>query len=145
MTAVVGAAAMAMSLAACGSGSGSSASSKSTGSTGDTDSVKTVAIHIPTVYDLPDAQEVEDEINKITEDKYKIHMDLNFISTGNWQQQSNLLLTGDETDVIAVFGTPLTTYVKNGQLADLTAYYENSSDEFKAVWSEDAMKGTTVK
>ncbi len=140
MTAVVGAAAMAMSLAACGSGSGSTGS----GNTGDTDGVKTVAVHIPTVYDLPDAEEVADEINKITEEKYKIHMDLNFISTGNWQQQSNLLLTGDETDVIAVFGTPLSTYVKNGQLADLTQYYADASDEFKKVWSEDAMKGTSV-
>ena len=56
---------------------------------------------------------------------------------GNWQQQSNLLFTSDEADVIAVFMTPLSTYVKNGQLEDLTDYYANASDEFKQIWSED--------
>ena len=101
--AVISAAAMAVSLAACGGGD--SASSKESGK----DEVKTVNVHIPTVYDLPDAQKVEDDINKITEEKYKIRLDLNFITTGNWLQQSNLLFTGDEADVIAVYSTPLTT------------------------------------
>ena len=36
------------------------------------------------------------------------------------------------------------SYVKNGQLTDLTDYYANASDEFKSIWSEDEMKGTTV-
>ena len=142
-TAAAGAAVMALSLAACGSAGDGNASSK--GAEKNADSVKSVAVHIPTAYDLPDAQQVEDAINKITEEKYKIHMDLNFVSTGNWQQQSNLLLTGDEADVIAVFGTPLTTYVKNGQLADLTDYYAGAYDAFKKVWSEDALQGTSVK
>lgn len=136
--AVISAAAMAVSLAACGGGD--SASSKESGK----DEVKTVNVHIPTVYDLPDAQKVEDEINKITEEKYKIRLDLNFITTGNWLQQSNLLFTGDEADVIAVYSTPLTTYVKNGQLVDLTEYYDKASDAFKAVWSQEEMQGTTV-
>ena len=46
--------------------------------------------------------------------------------------------------MIAVFMTPLSSYVKNGQLTDLTDYYANASDEFKSIWSEDEMKGTTV-
>ena len=106
--------------------------------------VKEVSLHLPTVYDLPDAPQVEDAINQITEEKYGIHLNLTYITTGNWLQQSNLLFTGDEADVIAVFMTPLSTYVKNGQLVDLTDYYVNASDEFKSVWSEDEMKGTTV-
>ncbi len=106
--------------------------------------VKEVSLHLPTVYDLPDAPMVEDAINQITEEKYGIHLNLTYITTGNWQQQSNLLFTGDEADVIAVFMTPLSSYVKNGQLTDLTDYYANASDEFKQVWSEDEMRGTTV-
>ena len=106
--------------------------------------VKEVSLHLPTVYDLPDAPMVEDAINQITEEKYGIHLNLTYVTTGNWQQQSNLLFTGDEADVIAVFMTPLSSYVKNGQLTDLTDYYANASDEFKSVWSEDEMKGTTV-
>lgn len=108
------------------------------------DKVPSVNVTIPTVYDLPDAELVEEEVNKIAEEKYGVHMDLEFIPIGNWIQQSNLLFTGDEADVIAIFLTPLRTYVKNGQLIDLTDYYANASDEFKAVWDEEAMKGTTV-
>ena len=106
--------------------------------------VKEVSLHLPTVYDLPDAPMVEDAINQITEEKYGIHLNLTYVTMGNWQQQSNLLFTSDEADVIAVFQTPLSTYVKNGQLVDLTDYYANASDEFKQVWSEEEMKGTTV-
>ena len=53
--------------------------------------VKEVALHMPTVYDLPDAPMVEDAINQITEEKYGIHLNLTYVTTGNWQQQSNLL------------------------------------------------------
>ena len=53
-------------------------------------------------------------------------------------------MTARSPDVIAVFQTPLSTYVKNGQLEDLTDYYANASDEFKQIWSEDEMKGTSV-
>ena len=153
--ALISAAAMVVSLAACG-GSDSSGGSSSEGSTasesssseGGSDSaggsgeVQEVALHLPTVYDLPDAEMVEAEINKIAEEKYGLRFDINFISTGNWQQQSNLLFTGDEADVIAVFGTPLTTFVKNGQLTDLTDYYANASDEFKKVWSAEEISVT---
>lgn len=149
IVALFGAAAMVASLAACGGGDskkeeGSSDSAKTESGTEGSGEVKSVNVTMPTVYDLPDAQLVEDEINKITEDKYGIHLDLEFINMGNWQQQSNLLFTGDEADIIAVFMNPLSTYIKNGQLTDLTDYYANASDEFKAVWNEEAMKGTTV-
>lgn len=141
--ALAGTAAMVASLAACGGGDKAESNSSENGK-GESEEVKSVNVTIPTVYDLPDADKVETEINKITEEKYGIHLDLEFITTGNWLQQSNLLFTGDEADVIAAFMTPLTTYVKNGQFADLTEYYANSSDEFKEIWSEEEMKGTTV-
>lgn len=139
--ALFGAAAMVASLAACGGGGNSASDGKGEEENGE---VQEVALHLPTVYDLPDAELVETEINKIAEEKYGLRFDINYISAGNWSQQSNLLFTGDEADVIAVFGTPLTTYVKNGQLTDLTDYYANASDDFKKVWSDEEMKGTTI-
>lgn len=141
--ALLGVAAMTASLAACGGGD-SSKSEGSSSTSGESTEVKTVSVTIPTVYDLPDASKVEEEINKITEEKYGIHLSLDFITTGNWLQQSNLLFTGDEADIIAAFMTPLSTYVKNGQMTDLTEYYEKSSDAFKKVWSAEEMKGTTI-
>ena len=147
LAALLGMAVIVTSLAACGGGNGDSASSGQSGSDsapGGNEEIKSVNVTIPTVYDLPDKDMVEEAINKITEEKYQIHLDLEFITTGNWLQQSNLLFTGDEADIIAAFMTPLSTYVKNGQMTDLTDYYANASDEFKAVWSADEMKGTTI-
>ena len=136
LAALLGMAVIVTSLAACGGGNGDSASSGQSGSDsapGGNEEIKSVNVTIPTVYDLPDKDMVEEAINKITEEKYQIHLDLEFITTGNWLQQSNLLFTGDEADIIAAFMTPLSTYVKNGQMTDLTDYYANASDEFKAV------------
>ena len=139
------AAVMLMSLAACGGGGGSeSKSGGNSGGDGGSKDVKTVNFAIPVSYDTPDGGEVQDAINKITEEKYGIRFNISFIAMGNWQQQSNLLLTGDEVDILALFQTPLATYVKNGQVADLTDFYAGASDAFKKVWNEQEMKGTSV-
>ncbi len=137
---------MCMSLVACG-GSKSNESSN----TGDTSSevaeateITEVSVCIPTGIDIPDAEKVEAEINKILEVKYSLHMNLSFVAIGNWVQQSNLAMTSDEVDVTAVFQTPLTTYVKNGQLLALDDYVASASDDFKAVWTEEQLQGTTV-
>ncbi|MDO4283884.1 MAG: ABC transporter substrate-binding protein [Eubacteriales bacterium] len=142
------AAVMAFSLAACssgGSGETSGASGDAAGSSAESGAeIKTVSFALPTAYDTPDGELVQDAINAITEEKYGIHFNISYVATGNWQQQSNLLLTGDEVDVVALFMTPLATYVKNGQVADLTDYYANASEEFRSIWSEDEMKGTSI-
>ena len=44
---------------------------------------------------------VEDAINQITEEKYGIHLNLTYVTMGNWQQQSNLLFTSDEADAVS--------------------------------------------
>ncbi|HHV12718.1 MAG TPA: ABC transporter substrate-binding protein [Clostridiales bacterium] len=147
VAALISVLAIVTSFVACG-GSGSNAGNASkgqaTGKTEGTDKITDVNVCIPTVYDLQDAQKVEDAINKITEERYGIHMILSFVATGNWQQQSNLLLTGSEVDVIASFITPLSTYVKNGQFLALDDYYNNASDAFKALWPIEELKGTSI-
>ncbi len=103
-----------------------------------------VVLAMPSVYDMTDTPEVQDAINAITEEKYGISFELLFVPIGNWTQQSNLLLTGDEVDITAIFGTPLSVFVKNGQIINLDAYYANASEEFKAVWSPEEMAGTSI-
>lgn len=148
LIAMLGVAVMTMSLAACGSGGDSSAGSSTAGGSseagGESGAVETVNLTMPMYYEMPDIPLVEEAINAITEAKYGIKFDIEIINMGNWADQSNLLFTGDEADIIAIFSTPLTAFVKNGQLTDLTDYYANASDEFKAVWSEEAIKGTTI-
>lgn len=127
-------------------GTNSTAANSNTGEStgGASGEVKTVTVAIPTSYDLADSGEVQAVINAITAERYGINFEFTFINMGNWQQQSNLLLTGDEVDISAVFSTPLATYVKNGQLVDLTDYYANASDDFKSVWTEDELRGTSI-
>ncbi len=145
----------AVSLAACGSNDSQSEASTQSASTEQTEAsadsgtiapgeVKSVAVVIPTAYEMGDAQEVVDAINKISEEKYATHLDIQFISMGNYTQQTNLMLTGDEVDVLALFGTPLSTYVKNGQVVDLTDYWANASDEMRSLWTDEDMKGASI-
>jgi putative aldouronate transport system substrate-binding protein len=106
--------------------------------------VQKVAVAMPTIFDLFDAPEVQAAINAITSEKYGIEYEITFIPIGNWAQQSNLLLTGSDVDIIAVFGTPLSSFVKNGQLAPLSDYYESAPAEFRTVWLPEEIVGTAV-
>jgi len=96
------------------------------------------------IYDFSDAAAVQEKLNEILAEKYQIQVKLTFINSGSWTQQTNLMLTSDEVDVLTLFKTPLSTYVSNGQLLPLDDYYENASDAFKSVWSEDEINGTRV-
>ncbi len=118
MLAILTAGAMALGLAGCGGGSGDSGSG-SGGNQGDSGAgagskeVENVVVAIPTLFDINDSQTVADAINRISADRYGVTVSLEFIAAGNWAQQTNLLLTSDEVDVLAFYGTPLTTFIKN--------------------------------
>lgn len=130
---------MIFGLAACGGGSGSG--SKPASGTGE---VQNVVVAIPTLFDINDSQIVADEINKISAEKYGVTISLEFIAAGNWTQQTNLLLTSDEVDVLAFYATPLTTFIKNNQALPLEDYVANASEEFKSVWSDAELQGTSM-
>lgn len=112
--------------------------------------VRTVSIHLSGSGDFSDAQTVEDAMNEISVPEYGIRFDLNYIEFGNYAQQSSLLLTGNDVDIFQVNITPFATFVKNGQLYDITEFYENASDEFKNNITEldpdfdETTKATTV-
>ncbi len=141
---------MAVTIAAsfAGCGGGGSSDDASAGASAGNGSMPVVNFCVPNIYDTSEIQMVEDAINGITADKYGMKIKLTFVEFGNWTQQSNMLLTGDEADLIMIFGTPLLSYVKNGQLLKLNDYYANASEEFKKaaenVFTEEDIKCLTV-
>ena len=136
--------AVSASLVACAGGSGSADSDSSANAAAEDESdvkdndsegngngeVKTVTMWIPALYDMPLASEVQDAMNSVSEEKYGIHYELTFVNWGNYEQQINLALTDDELDIF----TPgsFFDYYKNGQLADITEYYEADPDDVKS-------------
>lgn len=128
------------SLCGCGGDSKSEKGEDKDKSAKQAEGITSVKVCIPN-YDSPaDTDEVEAAINEIAEEKYGVHLDIEFIATGNWTQQTNLMLTSDEVDVLALYGTPFSSFVNNGQLLDLTDYWANASGEFKEEWSEEELR-----
>ncbi|MDO4283924.1 MAG: ABC transporter substrate-binding protein [Eubacteriales bacterium] len=147
--AVMTAAAMAFAAMGCaGSSSGDGTTSAAAGTETASGEIPVVNFSVMNIYDTTDLGDIENAINEITTDRYGLQIDLTYVESGNWQQQSNMLLTGDEADIILIYGTPLITYVKNGQLLALDDYYANASEEFKAataeIFTEDDVKCTSV-
>lgn len=148
--------AMILSLAACSKGNSDTDNTTKEETTEKTDAestekqkdtasdkeIKNVIMWLPTPYDMPLAPEVNAKINEISEARYGIHYDITFVNFGNYSTQLNLALTSDEVDICEIFG--MYDYYKNGQIADLTDYYEASSDEFKAVWNDMFMQNMKI-
>ena len=90
--------------------------------------------------------EVQDAINAHLAENYGIQTKLVYIEIGNFDQSINLAMTTDELDVTCYFpeNTPLATYVNNGQLLDITDYFENASDELKNTFTEAEIKASSV-
>lgn len=125
-----------------GGSAGTEQAAAETGTAGG--NLPVVKFALPGIYDFSDVDMVEAEINTLLAERYGIQVDITYINAGSWTQQSNLLLTGNEVDVIALQQTPLPTYVNNGQLLALDDYYANASDAFKQVWTNGELEGTKV-
>jgi putative aldouronate transport system substrate-binding protein len=148
----------AMLLAGCGGKSTNSSDASPTGTSSapgssdasadnakDVKDMVTVNFVAPGVYDTTDAPLVQDAMNKILAEKYGIQCNILFVNMGSWTEQTNLLLTDNEVDVLPFYTLPLTSYVNNGQALPLDNYVANASDKFKSLWTEDQMKGCQVK
>lgn len=112
------------------------------------DDMVTLSLWIPTLATYQDdaVAEVETAINEYIGEKYGIQVDLEYVEIGNFEQSSNLAMTTEDVDVTCVLAQdrPLATYVANGQLLDITDYFENASDELKNTFTEEEMTATTV-
>ncbi len=103
----------------------------------DVSDMPVVEFAAPHFNDVTDAPMVEAAMNEILAERYGIQVKLNFIGIGSWQQQSNLLLTGDEVDVITLWPLPLSTFISNMQLYPLDEYLADAPEEFINKFTEE--------
>lgn len=114
----------------------------------ETGDMVTVSLYIPTLAPYTDEaiMEVQDAINVHLAENYGIQTKLVYIEIGNFDQSINLAMTTDELDVTCYFpeNTPLATYVNNGQLLDITDYFNGASDELKNTFTDAEIKAASV-
>ncbi len=117
-------------MASCGnngsssSNSGSSTTGSNSGSSdNDLRESELVTLDVVTMSsgkNEPDITMVEDEMNKILEEKFNCNVDLTFISYANYVEQTSLMLSsGQDADLLAVYMVPLPTCANSGQIIPL--------------------------
>ena len=110
------------------------------------DEVPTLSLWFPALSTYTDAAvtEVEDALNAYAEEKYGFHVNLEYVDMGNFEQAINLAMTTDEIDVTCYFNGKLPSYAANGQLLDITNYFENASDDLKNVFTDAEVSASSV-
>lgn len=112
------------------------------------DDVTTLSLWLPTLTTYTDdaVAEVQDKINEYLGEKYGININLEYVEIGNFEQAVNLAMTTDEVDVTCYFteNGQLPTYVANGQLVDITDYFENASDDLKNTFTDAEIIASSV-
>ena len=100
------------------------------------DKVQDVCIWFPVNYDCPDVQMVEDAVNAISVERYGIRYHFVVLSVGQYQTQLNLALTGDD-ECDAFKNTGMMNTVKNGQVYDMTEFFDNDPNKDSIVeWAD---------
>lgn len=112
------------------------------------DDMVTLSLWIPTLATFQDdaVAEVENAINEYMGEKYGIQVDLEYVEIGNFEQAVNLAMTTDEVDVTCYFtdAGQFPTLVSNGQLLDITDYFENASDELKNTFTDTEIVASSM-
>lgn len=132
-------------LSACGGSS--SKDNNDTADNGSTDSGSSTSSNSEEPYTvvmgyIGDSQaeetKIEDAINAIIEPELNAKIDLRAFSWGSYQQELQLILSGDEKlDIIPNVITNVAGYVSNGQLIDLTNLIEQYGTNIKSVLDKD--------
>ncbi len=119
---------------------GQPSSETNSGTTVETGDMVTLSLYIPTLAQFTEdaIAEVQTAINAHLAETYGIQTKLVYTEIGNFEKAINLAMTTDELDVTCYFtGTgQLSNYVNNGQLLDITDYFNNASDELKNSFTE---------
>lgn len=112
------------------------------------DDMVTVSLYIPALatYSEEAIAETEEVLNKHLAENYGIQVDLQYIEIGNFEQSINLAMTTDELDVTCYFNEygKLANYAENGQLMDITDYFNNASEEFKNTFTDAEIAASSV-
>lgn len=114
----------------------------------DSGDMVTVSLYIPTLapYTEDAITEVQDAINAHLAENYGIQTKLVYIEMGNFEKSINLAMTTDELDVTCYFtgNGQLSNYVNNGQLLDITDYFNNASDELKNTFTDAEITASSM-
>lgn len=112
------------------------------------DDMTTLSLWIPTLATYTDdaVAKVEGKINEYMGEKYGLQVNLEYVEIGNFEQAVNLAMTTDEVDVTCYFTEEgqLSTYVNNGQLLDITDYFENASEELKNTFTDAEITASSM-
>ena len=145
-----------LSLVACGNGTTDDASAQNQASVEQSslevkeeeqlavEDMPVIKVALCGIYDMTDANMVVAKMNEILAERYKVQCDITFINAGSWVEQSNLLLTGDDVDIMTYFFSPLSTFVNNKQCLPLDDYVAGASDEFKQLFTEEQLKACQI-
>lgn len=111
------------------------------------DDMTTVSLYIPILatYTEDAIAEVETAMNEYLAENYGIQVDLHYTEFGNHTNVVNLAMTTDELDIACFFSDSLSSYVKNGQLLDITDYFENATGDIKDTFTDVEISSCTYE
>ena len=108
----------------------------------------TLSLYIPTLAPYTDEAiaEVQDAINEHLAENYGIQTKLVYTEIGNFEKAINLAMTTDELDVTCYFtgSGQLSNYINNGQLLDITDYFNNASEKLKNSFTEAEITSSSM-
>ncbi|WP_336772500.1 ABC transporter substrate-binding protein [Paenibacillus sp. MMO-58] len=138
--------AISLTLSACGGNNGNNGSESkgSNASSAPSGKIDELTIAFPGT-SPQDLKLVEDEINKITEQKIQAKVRLTSISGGEWVQQTNLMLTSNEKlDLMFVSGALYNSMVSKEQLVPLDELLDKYGEGIKSAVGEDYLSAAKV-
>jgi len=138
-------------LSACGKGNNGTGNGSEPGSSANTGNqpdgkVEEITVAFPLVStSQQDLQLVEDEINKISEEKIKVRVKFLPINAGEWAQRMNLIFSGGETlDLTFVSGLMYSNMVAKGQLIELDELLNTHGEGIKQAFDEKYLNATKI-
>lgn len=112
-------------------------------STLDTSKMPVVTMVLPNSGKTDNLADVEAEINKILAKEVGAQIKITFLGYGSYRQQINMSLTNPgESDIVEISGP--STYAANGELLDLTPYWENADQRLKDMFKEEYIDANKI-
>ncbi|MFF2482071.1 ABC transporter substrate-binding protein [Paenibacillus sp. NPDC058071] len=135
---------MMLVLAACGDKGGKNSAAESNGANEKMDEITIAFPMISTI--LSEMPVIEEGINKITQSKINTKVHLKAISSGEWNQQTNLMFTGSESiDLMFVNGSLYPSMVAKNQLIKLDDLLDKYGEGIKEAVGADYIKVPKIK
>lgn len=138
--------ALALLLAACSSGGSPERENPTNSEGGDDKPVELVFAFLNVASIFKDLQKVEDEINKITQEKINAKIKLMPIDVAAWTQQTNLILAGSEPLDLIVSSATLnySSQVAKGQIIALDDLIEQYAPDIKHTMPAEILAGAKL-